>query len=103
MNIVSRSFEATNVIMPPSANSVSGKTSVCMPVFVACARSCTVPGRIAAWATNAPPGSTERSAISNTEPNPSTSNVAHRNSDGESTAIAPASVATPCSGGSDVA
>ena len=30
MNIVSRSFAATNVIIPPSANSVNGKTSVCI-------------------------------------------------------------------------
>ena len=30
-NIVSRSFAAQNVIMPPSANRVSGTTSVCMP------------------------------------------------------------------------
>ena len=30
MNIVSRSFAATNAIIPPSANSVNGKTSVCI-------------------------------------------------------------------------
>ena len=29
-NIVSRSFAATKIIIPPIANSVSGKTSVCI-------------------------------------------------------------------------
>ena len=110
MNIVSRSFAAQNAIIPPSANSVNGKTSVCIvgarpgvpyervlrrvgvPARAAAAPTA---ARAAAEATNAPPGSTERSAISSTLPSPSASSVPHRNSVGRSTASASASVVMP--------
>ena len=46
--MVSRSLAAQKTIIPASANSASGKTSVCMPPAEACALSCTVPGRTAA-------------------------------------------------------
>ena len=99
MNIVSRSFDAQNAIMPPSANSVSGNTSVCMTVAV-WARSWTVPGRMPACATSAPPGSTTRSEISSTAPTARASSVPQRNSAGLSIEIAPLNVFTPPAGAS---
>src|SRR5690606_3085956 len=51
--------------------------------------------RRAALLTNAPPGSTDRSAISSNASRPSTSNVPHRNSAGVSTASAPDDASSP--------
>ena len=52
-NIVSRSLDAGNSIMPPTANSISGKTSVCSTPRVEASRSASVPGSAAAWPANA--------------------------------------------------
>ena len=111
-NIVSRSLAATNVIIPASANSVNGKTSVCIvgawPGSAVIGlvgrprRSARAPppaaARAAADAMNAPPGSTDRSAMSSTLPRPSASRVPQRNRVGRSTASASAIVVRPCGG-----
>ena len=51
--MVIRSFEAGNSIIPDSANSASGKTSVCSTRAAIASRSAAVPGTAAAWAANA--------------------------------------------------
>ena len=58
-NMVSRSLAAGNIIMPPTANIISGKTSVCSRPRVEACRSASVPGSAAAWPANAdtPPSS----------------------------------------------
>ena len=51
-NMVSRSFEAGNSSIPPTANSVSGKISVCMIPAARPSRSSGLPGGAAACAAN---------------------------------------------------
>ena len=66
-NIVSRSLDAGNSIIPPTANSTSGKTSVCSSPLVDASPSASVPGSVAAWPVNAlSPPSRRRSANSST-------------------------------------
>ena len=89
-NRVSRSPAATKAIIPARENSTSGNTSVWVEVALACSLVSTVPtGGACTSATNAPPGSTDRSATSSTEPAPSISRVPHRNRVGWSTDRAP--------------
>ncbi len=77
--MVSRSFAARKTIMPPSANSASGNTSVCRPGAWYWTGS--PPGAGGTGLAKAPP-STERSAISNSAPKDSASRVPHRNNAG---------------------
>ena len=51
--MVSRSLDAGNSSMPPTANIISGKTSVCSRPWVEASRSASVPGSAAAWPANA--------------------------------------------------
>ena len=96
-NMVSRSLAATNSIMPPSANRVSGKTSVCTPARLSAARrSPRLPTVMAARATNATARSSDRSAISSSATMPSTGSVPCRNRAGPSTATAPSAVIRAC-------
>ena len=46
--MVSRSLAAGNISMPPTANIISGKTSVCSSPLVEASRSASVPGSAAA-------------------------------------------------------
>ena len=104
-NIVRRSSEAPKSIIPPSANIVSGKISVCAtPAFVA-SFSATLPGTADAIGVNASrpaaPASTStseamrRSAISSVPRMPTTSRVPCRNSAGLSRATAPPTAVRP--------
>ncbi len=77
--------------MPPAANSVSGKISVCSTFSAVASRSASEPGTAAACPANADsPPSTERSANSSTLISVSPSSSSQTNSAGPSTAIAPA-------------
>ena len=63
--------------MPPTANIMSGKTSVCSSPWVDASRSASVPGSAAAWPANAvTPPSSRRSAKSSTLSRDSTSSSA---------------------------
>ena len=89
-NSISRSFAEANSIMPPTANSVSGKTSVCSTLAAVPSRSASDPGTAAAWPANADsPPSTDRSANSSTLISVSASRRIQVNSAGPSTEIAP--------------
>ena len=69
--------------MPPTANSISGKTSVWSSPDVEAWRSASVPGSAAAWPANAEtPPSRWRSAKSSTPPMPKTRITPQRNSGG---------------------
>ena len=91
-NMVSRSLEAGNSIMPPTANSVSGKISVCMLPAARPSRSSGLPGVAAACAAN---GLSLVSAMSSTLTKASTSMVPWMNSVGRSTATAPIAATWP--------
>ncbi len=89
-NSTSRSLAEANSIMPPTANSVSGKTSVCSTRAAVPSRSASDPGTAAAWPANADsPPSTDRSANSSTLISVSPSRRIQVNSAGPSTEIAP--------------
>jgi len=90
--MVSRSFAAGNSIMPPTANSVSGKISVCMAPAPAPSRSSGLPGGAAAAAVN---GLVLESARSSTLAKARTRIVPWMNSVGRSTATAPSAATWP--------
>ena len=103
MKAVSRSAAAGKIIMPPTANMVSGNTSVwVIPARVA-TRSATLPGAVEACAVNpsstrtAPAVSTTtvRSPMSRTPSTAMTRIAPCRNSAGRSTAIAPTAASRP--------
>ncbi len=75
--MVSRSFDAGNSIIPDSANSASGKTSVCSALSSIASRSAGVPGTAAAWAANGLAFSMDRSANSRIDTAPKTSSSVH--------------------------
>ncbi len=87
-NIVSRSFAAGNSSIPPTANRVSGYTSVWVMPASCPSRSSALPGTAAACATNGLP-SWDDSASSRTLTKASTRIVPWMNSAGPSTATAP--------------
>ena len=78
-NSVTVSVAAGKTIIPPIANSASGKTSVCIGAADPGGHPVPRPSRpcAAAWVTNAPPGSDTRSAISSTDGRASTSSTPH--------------------------
>ena len=82
--------------MPPTANIISGKTSVCSRPRVDASRSASVPGSAAAWPAKAvTPPSRCRSAKSSTLISDSTSSAPQMNIVGPSTAIAPSAAIEP--------
>ena len=88
--------------MPETANSISGKTSVCSRPLVDASRSASVPGRAAAWpAKDVTPPSRWRSAKSSTLRMARTSTNSQQNSAGPSTARAPSATTLPAFGLSD--
>ena len=93
-NIVSRSFDDGNSIMPPIANMSSGKTSVCVTFSATSSCSCWVPGATEPAGAKPPPSSRLRSAATSTPGMASTRIAPWRKSAGPSTAIAPIT-ATP--------
>ena len=94
--MVSRSFDAGNISMPPTANIISGKTSVCSSPLVEASRSASVPGSAAAWpAKESTPPSRRRSAKRNTLIMARTRISIQQNSAGPSTARAPSATTLP--------
>ena len=91
-NMVSRSLDAGNSIMPPTANSVSGKISVCMAPVTRPSRSSGLPGGAAACATN---GLLAGSAMSSTLTKARTTIVPWMNRVGRSTPTAPIAATWP--------
>ena len=91
-NMVSRSFEAGKSIIPPTANSVSGKISVCMMPAARPSRSSWLPGVAAATAAN---GLWLVSPMSSTLTKASTRMVPWMNRVGRSTATAPSTATCP--------
>ena len=91
-NMVSRSFAAGNSSIPPTANSVSGKISVCMIPATRPSRSSGLPGGAAAWATN---GLLLVSPMSSTLTKARTRIVPWMNRVGRSTATAPIAAMWP--------
>ncbi len=91
-NMVSRSLAAGNSSIPPTANRVSGKISVCMAPVTSPSRSSWLPGGAAAWATN---GLLLVSAMSSTLTKARTRIVPWMNRVGRSTATAPAAATWP--------
>ena len=91
-NMVSRSFEAGKSIIPPTANSVSGKISVCMIPAARPSRSSWLPGVAAATAAN---GLLLVSPMSSTLTKASTTIVPWMNRVGRSTATAPSAATCP--------
>ena len=85
-NMVSRSFAAGKSIIPPTANIVSGKISVCMIPAPRASRSSGLPGVAAACAAN---GLLLVSPMSSTLTKASTTMVPWMNRVGRSTATAP--------------
>ena len=72
------SVAAGKTIIPPTANSASGKISVCIGAATLVAtRSRWEPTLAAAWVTKAPPGSETLSAISRNDGMASTSSTPH--------------------------
>ncbi|GAB3359003.1 hypothetical protein GCM10027452_24790 [Micromonospora halotolerans] len=88
MNMVSRSFAATKISMPPIAKVTSGYTSVVPPAPSACRRSSSDSAVTAAWATKAPPRSTARSPTSSSAMAARIRMAPWRKSVGPSTAMA---------------
>ncbi len=70
-----RSADAGKMSIPLTANSASGKTSVCIGAIVRVRARSRTAASGAAWATKAPPGSAIRSAISSTEARASASST----------------------------
>ncbi len=91
-NMVSRSLDAGNSSMPPTANRVSGKISVWKAPVTRPSRSSGLPGGAAAWAAN---GLLLVSAMSSTLTNARTRIVPWMNSVGRSIATAPAAATWP--------
>ena len=89
--MISRSLAAGNSIIPDTANSISGKTSVCSSPRVEASRSASVPGSADAWPAKAStPPSSWRSAKSSTAQDPAnTSTIAQLTRVGPSIASAP--------------
>ena len=78
MNMVIRSADAGNNIIPDSANRASGNTSVCSTPARTASCSAAVPGTAAACGANTlAPFSVVRSANSRKETAPKTSSSAH--------------------------
>ena len=94
--MVSRSLAAGNIIIPATANIMSGKTSVCSSPWVEAWRSASVPGSAAAWPANAvTPPSSRRSAKSSTLSRDSTITRPQMNREGPSIASAPSATTLP--------
>jgi hypothetical protein len=91
-NMVSRSLAAGNSSIPPIANMVSGKISVCMIPAPRASRSSALPGVAAACAAN---GLLLESPMSSTLAKASTRIVPWMNRVGRSTATAPIAAAWP--------
>ena len=97
--MVSRSSAAGNSSIPPTANIVSGNTSVCITPALVASFSATLPATAEACGVNAPvrapwlsdsdPVRMRRSAISRMPRTPTSRIVPCRNSAGASTATAP--------------
>ncbi len=86
--MVSRSLDAGKISMPPTANSISGKTSVWVMPATRLSRSSAVPGTDDACAVNGL-GSWRRSAISSSDISASARMVPWMKSVGPSMPIAP--------------
>ena len=106
MNMVSRSSAAGNSSMPPTANIVSGNTSVCMTPALVASCSATLPAIADACGVNASrpraplsllgcAARSRRSAISRMPSTPTSRMVPCRNSAGVSTATAPITAVWP--------
>src|SRR5580692_2102051 len=91
-NMVSRSFDAGNSIIPPTANSVSGKISVWVIPATRPSRSSGLPGGAAAWAAK---GLLLVSAMSRTLAKASTTIVPWMNRVGRSMPTAPIAATWP--------